>query len=91
MHDENNEKKFFIIISKEHKNQENDKDSTVNVLNKIIFKVNHLKNTVQQFVKAAKYKLQSESFSFNIEKEIQRIINQASFMKMYSEMYDLFR
>ena len=57
MHDKNSEKKFFIMILKEHKSQEENKNSTVNVLNKAIFEINHLKNTVQKFVKATKYKL----------------------------------
>ena len=57
MHDENSEKKFFIMISKEHENQENDRDLIINALNKTIFKVNNLKDTVQKFVEAAKYEL----------------------------------
>ena len=46
MHNKNSEKKFFIIILKEVKNQENNRNSTINVLNKIIFEVNYLKNIV---------------------------------------------
>ena len=57
------------MISKEHKNQENNRDLTVNVLKKSIFKVNYLKNIAQKFVKAAEYKLRLESFSFNIKEE----------------------
>ena len=57
MHDKNNEKKFFIIISEEHKNQEVDKNSTANVLNKTIFEINHLKDIVQKFVEATEYML----------------------------------
>ena len=91
VHDENNEKKFFIIISKKNENREDDRDSTVNALNKTIFEVNYLKDTIQQFVEATEYKLQSESFIFNIKEEIQRIIKQTSFINMYSKMYDLFR
>ena len=74
MHDENNEKKFFIIISKEHKNKENDRDLIINALNKIILKVNYLKDIVQKFVKATEYKLRLKSFSSDIKKEIQQII-----------------
>ena len=91
MHDENSEKKFFIIILKKDENQEDDKDSIVNALNKTIFEVNHLKNTIQKFIKAAEYELQSKSFIFDIKEEIQQIIKQASFVNIYSEMYDLFR
>ena len=91
MHDENSEKKFFTIISKEVANQENDRNSTVDALNKTIFKVNHLKETIQKFVEAAKYELRSKSFISDINKEISRIIKQASFVSIYSEMYDLFR
>ena len=57
MHDKNSEKEFFIIILKENKNQESNKNSIIDALNKIIFKVNYLKETIQQFVKAAKYEL----------------------------------
>ena len=59
-------------------------------MNKAIFKVNHLKDTIKKFVKVAEYKLRSESFIFNIKEEIQQIIKQASFIKMYNKMYDLF-
>ena len=45
------------MILKKDENQEDDKDSTVNVLNKTIFEVNYLKNTIQKFVKAIEYKL----------------------------------
>ena len=79
------------MISKKNKDQKNNRDSIIDALNKAIFKVNHLKNTVQKFVKAAEYKLRSKSSSFNIQEEIQQIIKQTSFIKMYSEMYDLFR
>ena len=78
------------MILKEQEDHNNDRDSTVNVLNKTIFEVNYLKDIIQQFVKAAKYELQSESFIFDIKEEIQRIIKQTSFVSMYSEMYDLF-
>ena len=91
MHDENSEKKFFIIISEERENQKDNRNSTVNALNKAIFEINHLKNTIQKFVKVTEYKLCSESSNFNIKEKIQRIIKQASFVSMYSEMYDLFR
>ena len=87
MHDENNEKEFFIMILK--KNRDN-RELIVNALNKAIFKVNHLKNIVQKFIETAKYKLWLKSFSFNIKEEIQRIIKQTSFVSMYSEMYNLF-
>ena len=70
VHDENSEKKFFIIILEKHENRENDRDLTVNALNKTIFEVNNLKDTIQKFVKATKYELRSESFSSNIEEEI---------------------
>ena len=79
------------MISEERKNQKDDRDLTINALNKTIFEVNHLKNTIQKFVKATEYKFQSESFNSDIQEEIQRIIKQASFVSMYSEMYDLFR
>ena len=79
------------MISKKNENQEDDRNLTVNVLNKTIFKVNHLKDTIQQFLNAVEYKLQSENFISDIKKEIQRIIKQTSFVSMYSEMYDLFR
>ena len=79
------------MISEERENQKDDRNSTVNALNKTIFEVNHLKDTIQKFVKATEYKLRSESSSSDIKEEIQRIIKQASFVSMYSKMYDLFR
>ena len=91
MHDENSEKEFFIMISKEDEDQEDDENSTVNVLNKTIFEAHYLKDTVQKFVKTAEYELRSKSFIFDIREEIQRIMKQASFVSMYSELYDLFR
>ena len=45
------------MISKENKNQKDDRNSTVNALNKAIFEVNYLKDTIQKFVKITKYKL----------------------------------
>ena len=78
------------MILKEHEKRENDKNSIINALNKTIFEVNHLKNTVQKFVEVVKYELWLESFISNIKQEIQRIIKQTSFVNMYSEMYDLF-
>ena len=57
VHDENNEKKFFIMILKERENQKDDRNSTVNALNKTIFKANHLKDTIQKFVKVTEYEL----------------------------------
>ena len=34
------------MISEKHKNQKDDKDSTVNALNKTIFEINYLKDTI---------------------------------------------
>ena len=79
------------MISEERENQKDDKDSIENVLNKAILEVNYLKDTIQKFVKATEYKLRSESSSSDIREEIQQIIKQASFVNMYSEIYDLFR
>ena len=79
------------MISKERENQKDDRDSTVNALNRAIFEVNYLKDTIQEFVKATEYKLCSKSSSSDIKEEIQQIIKQASFVSMYSKIYDLFR
>ena len=56
------------MISEERENQKDDRDSTINALNKVIFEVNHLKNTIQKFVKATEYEFRSESSSSNIRK-----------------------
>ena len=70
VHDENSKKKFFTMISEERENQKDDRNSTVDALNKAIFEVNHLNDTIQKFVKATEYKLRSESSNSDIKEEI---------------------
>ena len=39
------------MISEERENQKNNRNSTLNALNKTIFEVNHLKDTIQKLLK----------------------------------------
>ncbi len=96
VHDEKSDESLFTMIAKSEILDSEEYDlnrlnSTEEAIHQAVKKENRLSETLQAFTITAEDALKEEEDHLKVKKDLRKLMNQASFISMYNELYTFFK